>query len=553
MPTNSESFSTKTMLAAFSAVMFLGITVGYLLRGGGPEQDSIVTSKAAHVSDAKGDERLLFVCPMMCIPPMDKAGTCPICGMELVSVSGGTEGKQEGPPKLKLSREAMRMAQIRVAPVKREFVSAEIRLFGQIEYDPAHMTYITAFTPGVIDRVYVKRAGQFVRWGDPLFDIYSSDLLQTQQQLIEALKYVPGFYSFQGDTPHIARDTLVQPRSQGTLNPDKRSPEVEAAYKTIEAIRYKLRILGLPKRDIDELMKKGEATGIATVYAPMYGQIAEQNAFEGTYVNTGTPIFTIADPQFVWVKLDAYEIDYPWIRKGQEVVFQTDAYPGEIFKGKIVFIDPVFNTKARTFSIAALSRDHGGSLKAGMLVRAVIQAQLTSDGKVYNEGTKLQQAPLIIPASAPLVTGKRAVVYVSVPGEEGVFEGREVILGPKAKDSYVVMAGLEEGEKVVVNGNFKIDSAVQILAKSSMLDIKGGESAIAHNRPGNSDAMHQDYWQQRVNSRSEALQAKDKNNDRIITPNSQTSRGNENQATINRRRPGSYGDTSRPVPRRQDY
>ncbi len=127
--------------------------------------------------------------------------------------------------------------------------------------------------------------------------------------------------------------------------------------------------------------------------------------------------------------------------------------------------------------------DRGGRLKAGMLIRAVIHAKLRADGKLagLNKG---HSKPLVIPASAPLITGKRSIVYVAVEGKAGVFEGREIVLGPKAKDYYVVFEGLVEGDQVVVNGNFKIDSAIQILARPGMMEMKDGNSVLEHNRPG---------------------------------------------------------------------
>jgi Cu(I)/Ag(I) efflux system membrane fusion protein len=128
-----------------------------------------------------------------------------------------------------------------------------------------------------------------------------------------------------------------------------------------------------------------------------------------------------------------------------------------------------------------------------MYVRAVIFAKLTAGGKVAGGKDKSRKVPLVIPASAPLITGKRAVVYVAVPGEEGVFEGREIVLGPKARDHYVVLEGLDEGEYVVVNGNFKIDSQIQILAKSSMMSIKGGHEADAHHYQGGSQTMGKEH------------------------------------------------------------
>jgi Cu(I)/Ag(I) efflux system membrane fusion protein len=561
-----ERLKSKGYLWVILAAVALGTVTGYAMRGDRPGRKPSATHQT--VAAEPGDSTVyaslnpeqvqsrvdvVYGCPMNCVRPMEKPGKCPICGMDLVALSPQEHGHDGGAPRLHVSAETARAAGIQVAPVERKFASAEVRLYGQIDYDPAHMSYITAFMPGVVDRVYVKRAGQFLRWGDPLFDISSSDLLATQQQLIKALKHVPGFFSFQKGTPFVAREAPVSTR-KGLEDTGKKSPEVEEALKTIDAIRHKLHILGLVKRDIDEFMKRGEATGIATVYSPMYGQVIEHKAFEGAFVNTGTPLFAIGDPRFVWARLDAYEKDYPWIRRRQEVYFETDAYPGETFKGEIVYIDPVFNTKTRTFNIGVIASDQSGRLKAGLLVRAVIHARLTADGKVVNEGDKVEQAPLVIPASAPLITGKRAVVYVAVPGEEGLFEGREVVLGPNAQDYYVVLAGLNEGERVVVNGNFKIDSAIQILAKPSMMSIKGGHSATEHQSPGGSEVMDERYRRERNRSRLSGMRESKH-------PDNETSMRRERPAghlradkrvlgssIIKRRKPGVYGDTMRKRP-----
>ncbi|MDZ7698257.1 MAG: efflux RND transporter periplasmic adaptor subunit [Deltaproteobacteria bacterium] len=539
----NQKYGFKKHLMLLSAVLFLGILTGFFLKGGSSEKgprDHLVPS-------APGT--LVYICPMNCVPPMDQKGACPVCGMDLIPFHLGP-AENTRMPRLTLTPEAIKLASVQLAPVERKFVHAEVKLFGQIDYDPAHMSYVTAFMPGVIDRVYVKRAGRFVRWGDPLFDIYSGDLLETQKQLDEAMKSAPSFLAFQRGRPHVAKEARVQAmKTPGEAG--KKSEAEEEALETIDAIRHKLRIMGMPKRDIDEMMKVGEPTGIATVYAPMYGQVVAQNAFEGTYVNTGTPIFTLADPQHVWAKLDAYESDYPWIRKGQEVTFETEVYPGERFRGKVVYVDPVFDPKTRTFNVGVLYPDRGGRLKAGMLVRAVIHARLKADGKLAGLHGKGDIAPLVIPASAPLITGKRAVVYVAVEGEEGVYEGREVTLGPRAKDHYVVLEGLEEGDQVVVNGNFKIDSAVQILAKPGMMDMEGGHPAVAHHRSGGSDIMDSDYRSERRASRLETLHIDE--NQEAVTPWDRSSKDNRGdrrrRQSINRRRPGAYGDTTRPLSR----
>ena len=546
MRETNHKFLSKRGFALLVAVLLLGVVTGLFLKGPGKEANEGLETATTEVSGT-----LVHVCPMNCVPPMDKAGKCPVCGMDLIPSRLGPETAHAGPSRLKLTPEAIKLGAIQLAPVERKFVDAQVKLFGQIDYDPAHMSYVSTFMPGVIDRVYVKRAGQFVRWGDPLFDLYSPDLLETQRQLTEAMKFAPSFLAFQRGLPHVAVEAPVQSRERPESG--KRSPEEEKALRTINAIRHKLLIMGLPKRDIDELMKVGEPTGIATVYAPMYGQVVVQNAFEGTYVNTGSPIFTLADPQHVWVKLDAYEADYPWIRKGQEATFETEVYPGERFKGKVVYVDPVFDPKTRTFNIGVIYPDRGGRLKAGMLTRAVIHARIGMNGKLMGPDHKGGPAPLVIPLTAPLITGKRSVVYVAVPGEEGVFEGREVVLGPKAKDHYVVLEGLNEGDQVVVNGNFKIDSAVQILAKPGMMDMEDGHLATGYHNPGGSEVMDSDYRLERRKSRMESLKPGDGKDDATpeITRETVGRRERQRRDAISRRKPGTYGDNTRVLPRRR--
>jgi len=232
----------------------------------------------------------------------------------------------------------------------------------------------------------------------------------------------------------------------------------------------------------------------------------------------GILLLLIAPP--VWVYLDAYESDMMWIRYGQEVEFETEAYPGEVFAGTISFIDPVLNAKTRTVKLRVDVENPDGKLKPEMFVRAVVRAKVAQGGRVMDEamagkwicpmhpdvvkdgagscdicGMDLvtteslgyvkvdapKEAPLIIPASAPLITGKRAVVYVQLRDKEKpTYEGREVVLGPRAGDYYIVKSGLDEGEIVVTKGNFKIDSALQIRAKPSMMNPKPEKAPMRH-------------------------------------------------------------------------
>lgn len=240
------------------------------------------------------------------------------------------------------------------------------------------------------------------------------------------------------------------------------------------------------------------------------------------YVETGSRIFTIADLSSVWVQLDAYESDLQWLRYGQAVDFSTEAFPGEVFHGRIAFIDPVLNPTTRTVKVRVNVDNTDERLKPEMFVRANVSARLATKGKVIDEelagkwvspmhpeivrdepgtcpvcgmdlvrseslGFALEtskdiEAPIVIPATAALLTGKRAVVYIEDPdADRPTYIGREVVLGARAGPDYIVESGISEGELVVVSGNFKIDSALQIQAKSSMMNPDGGGSAGGHN------------------------------------------------------------------------
>ncbi len=207
--------------------------------------------------------------------------------------------------------------------------------------------------------------------------------------------------------------------------------------------------------------------------------------------------------------MDAYESDLTWIHYGQQVEFTTISYPGQVFHGRISFIDPFLNELTRTVKVWVNVANPNGKLKPDMFINAVVRAKVNANGEFldqqlagkwispmhpeiikdqpgtcdicgmplvkaeslgYVDADKNIEPPLIIPGTAPLITGTRAVVYVKIPdAEKPTFEGREIILGARLKDHYIVKSGLEEGDQVVVKGNFKIDGALQIQAKPSMM------------------------------------------------------------------------------------
>jgi Cu(I)/Ag(I) efflux system membrane fusion protein len=423
---------------------------------------------------------------------LPKPGICPKCPMDLIPVeASGDVGERE----ISFSEAAIKLMEIETTAVERKFVTAEIRMAGKVDYDETRVKHITAWVPGRIDRLYVDFTGITVSKGDHMVELYSPELISAQAELLQAVKAVENIKETSSE--------LIT----GSIS------------ATLEAVREKLRLLGLTKEQIEGIEKTGKPVDHITIFAPMGGIVIHKKATEGMYVDTGTSIYTVADLSRLWVMLDAYESDLPWIRYGQEVEFTTEAYPGEVFKGKISFIDPVLNSKTRTVKLRVNVDNTEGKLKPEMFVRAVVRSKVAGGGKVMTVemagkwicpmhpavvkdeagncdicGMDLvtteslgyvvsapNEAPLIIPATAALVTGTRAVVYVQVPGsEKPTYEGREILLGPRAGDYYIVKSGLAAGEIVVTNGNFKIDSALQIQAKSSMMSPEGGMTPGHH-------------------------------------------------------------------------
>jgi Cu(I)/Ag(I) efflux system membrane fusion protein len=468
-----KKVATKTGIAVFVALV-VGLFVGHLFGRGG----------AGGHTEANGSESSVWSCSMHPQIQLPEPGPCPLCGMDLIPLtetdSAGLTDRQ-----IRLSPYAQKLAEVQVTPVVRRIMAQEVRMVGKVEYDETRVKTITAWVPGRLDRLYVDYTGVSVTEGDHLVHLYSPDLIAAQEELIQVVK------------------TSAQMGEGGVEIVRERTRAL------VETSREKLRLLGVTDDQIEGIEEKGKPDTHLTVYSPISGIVVRKQATEGMYVKTGTPIYEIADLSIVWVKLDAYESDLRWLHYGQEVRFETEAYSGEPFAGRIAFIDPILDPQTRTVKVRVNVPNAAGRLKPGMFVRAVVEAATIDDGRVYAPelagmyispmhpeiiksgpgtcdvcGMDLvpieeygfataetgREAPLVIPASAPLLTGKRAVVYLKVDHEDGIYEGREVILGPRTGDHYIVLDGLNEGDLVVYNGAFKIDSAIQILARPSMMN-----------------------------------------------------------------------------------
>jgi Cu(I)/Ag(I) efflux system membrane fusion protein len=473
-----------TLLTLFVVIVVVAgsFLAGWYLHGAwGPEtRPSQPAAKTAEV----------WTCPMHPQIREPEPGKCPICTMDLVL----QEDDDAGPRTLMMSEESKKLAEIVTAEVERRVVTNEVRMVGKLDYDETRVKTISAWVPGRLDRLFVDYTGISVAKGDHLVLLYSPEMLTAQEELIEAKKQVDAG----GDQPsaYLRKSDI----------------------RKLDSAREKLRLWGLSADEISKIEKRGKADDHVLINSPSAGVVIHKGLNQGDYVKTGTPIYRIADLSHLWARLDAYESDLSWLRYGQKVSVETEAYPGEHFQGWISFIDPFLDDTTRTVKVRVIVDNDDGRLKPGMFVRTVVRSRLAEGGRVmdprmvgkwicpmhlevvedksgtcrvcemplvraedlgYSSPAVRPKQSLVVPASAVLATGKRGVVYVEVPGQkQPTYEGREVVLGPRAGDYYVILAGLAEGERVVVHGNFKIDSALQIKAKKSMMSLPGDPTSL---------------------------------------------------------------------------
>lgn len=403
-----------------------GLLLGWLLFGGrGSEQQHDHGSEVAGATE--------YTCSMHPQIRQDGPGKCPLCGMDLIPVSNGGGSGKTSRYVLEMTPEAIALSNIQTTKLEMVNPENELVLSGRVALNEQQVSSITAKFPGRIERLYVNFTGQEVRRGERLASLYSPDLITAQRELQEAAR---------------ARDLM---------------PEL------YEAARSKLKLWKLSDAQIRRIENASDIITNFDIYADASGVVTERLVSTGDYVATGSVLFEVANLSSVWVVLDAYEADLAWIKKGGNITFTVPGIPGKEFTAKVAFITPVLDATTRAVEVRAEVQNPDQQLKPGMFADARIK---TSTGA--------REQSLSVPSSAVLWTGKRSVVYVKVSGQEmPAFEMREVTLGPRMGDRYVVESGLQEGEEVVTNGVFAVDGAAQLRGNYSMMSLPpaGGPAA----------------------------------------------------------------------------
>ena len=368
----------------------------------------------------------------------DEDGKCPICGMDLIPAE--KSGQSQDPVELKMTQEAVKLAEIQTSRVEKKQATKKIRITGKVQVDQRKIYVQPSHIPGRIENLSVKFEGEYVKKGQTVATLYSPNLISAQEELLEALKT-------KDSNPHL-----------------------------VKAARGKLRQWKLSEEQIRAIEQEGTVQEHMIIQADVEGIVHKQMIREGDYVQKGTRLFHIARIDHVWVMFDTYQEDVPFVEKGNRITFSVSSIPGKTFTSRVTFVDPLMNDQSRVARIRTEASNVDGLLKPGMFAEGVLQSGQVGIGK-----------QLIVPQSAVMWTGERSVVYVRQQDEQKpVFRMRQVVLGPSLGETYIIKKGLKEGEQVVTHGTFAVDAAAQLADKPSMMKQEKEQSGAKKIHSGHS-------------------------------------------------------------------
>ena len=323
---------------------------------------------------------------------------------------------------VQLSPQRLQSIGVKFAEVVRRPMRDDLRVTGSVDVDEGRLAYVQTRFPGWIQKVFADATYKYVRKGQPLFTIYSQDLVSTEQEFLLALKN---------------RETLGRTQASGAA---------QEADWLLDAARQRLRQWNVPDSEIARLQRTGEVQRETTVESSVSGYITERNALPNQFIQPETKLYTIADLSQVWVYAQVFQTDVGRLKTGDPATVSVDAYPARTFGGRVRQILPQVDAATRTVRVRMVFDNPGLLLKPGMYVNVDLGVPL---------GTQL-----VIPVSGVLQSGARQIAFVD--HGNGYLEPRQIETGPLVGDSFVVLKGLHAGERIVSSANFLIDSESQL-------------------------------------------------------------------------------------------
>ena len=414
----------------YSGLLILGFLLGWLLFG----KSNNIENDEHHSEEQKHQ---MWTCSMHPSVMKSEPGTCPICGMDLIPAM--MEEEAINPNQFTMTKNAMALADIETTMVgNSQVIDKSIVLSGLILENKDETATQSAHFDGRIEKLYVSSLGQVVKKGQPVAEVYAPELITAQQELIIA-----------------AKTKNTQP----------------ALYN---AVRNKFKNWYIHTHQLDEIENSGKVKTNLMIYAHVSGVITEISVTLGSHIMLGKPIFKVADLSTVWANFNVYENQLSLFKVGQEIDVIIPSNQQKTIKGKVEFIDPILNEQTRTVNLRVVMQNKNQLLKPGMFVEGKIKSTIENSNKIQ------------VPASSVLWTGKRSVVYIKLEKEAPVFELREVTLGSKIGNNYMILDGLNNGDEIVSKATFTVDAAAQLQGKKSMMNTE-------KSKPSSMEGMHMNH------------------------------------------------------------
>lgn len=430
-----------------------GIGIGWLIK----PQKNIQSSTDHHIHTNNGENEKaeeIWTCSMHPQIRQSEPGVCPICEMDLIPLANTDD--LIDPTTLRMSTAAMKLAQIETTTIGASTgnaKSSKIKVDGTVELDESSLKSQSAHIPGRLETMLINYEGMYVKEGQKIGSLYSTELLAASQELITAVQFEDQVTGLQ------------------------------------EASIQKLKNWKITEAQIASILESGEPVATIDLYADHSGFVTKKIKNQGDYLGAGQAIYQVGSTGRLWLNFSVFESDLSHVSRGQTINFQTPSYPGRSFNATISFIDPLLNPKSRTATIRAEIKNSGNLLKPGMLLKGWID---------FSKGIS---ETLQVPRTSVLWTGRKSVVYVKLPDMQvPTFQYRNITIDDQNTGDYItVLDGLSSGEEIVTHGAFAIDAAAQLNNKSSMINGMISTAGTRNDLPDYRDVAPSDFVDQILN------------------------------------------------------
>jgi len=381
-------------------------------------------------SSPAADRKILYwYDPMHPQYKSDKPGTAPDCGMDLVPKYAGEQVVSMAPGSVTISAEKQQLIAVRTVEATRETLVRDLRTTAQITADETTIAHVHVKVNGFIEQVFVDYVGQLVKKGQPLFTIYSPDLVATQEEY------------------------LIAKRGEKTLGTSQFAEVAQGSESLLRSARERLKLWDISDEQIERLDQTGEVSRTLTVDSPISGFVMDRKAFPQASVTPDTELYTVSDFSTVWANADIFEYEVPFVRVGQHAEMQLSYFPGKTWNGRVSFIYPTADAITHTVKVRLEFANPKFTLKPQMF--ADVDLQISYGNRI------------VVPQEAVLDSGKEQRVFVAKGN--GYFEPRLITTGAKLDGKVVVLSGLKAGETVVSSGNFLLDSESRLSSASGAM------------------------------------------------------------------------------------